>query len=172
MNSIASMLIVLCLGASFSETATAAHIRVQETSITENGRVQSEPDVRLQTKGYGATWIFPFGLGISYTQLETNGANNGSSVALKHSYIDASYTAGETWLSTFGFGVGVAGKATIDGQTSDEFRATSWSLGVGYRFSWFELYWINRLNYPRYRIDGVTVNVTSSHYQLGLGVKW
>lgn len=155
---------------SLSESAQAVHVRFQETSITENGRVQSAPDVRLQTKGYGVTWIFPIGLGVAYTQLDTIGKSDSTKVELKHTYLDVNYTAGETWLATIGYGVGIAGSAKIGGESTDEFRATSWSLGVGYRISALELYWINRLNFPRYKIEGNTLNVTSTHYQLGVGI--
>lgn len=154
----------------FADTAQAVHVRFQETSITENGRVQNAPDVRLKTKGYGVTWIFPVGLGLAYTQLETSGKSEAANIDLKHSYLDVNYTAGETWLATFGYGVGIAGTAKISGASTDDFRATSWSLGVGYRISALEVYWINRLNFPRYRLEGDTVNVTSTHYQLGIGL--
>ena len=154
----------------FSSRAEALHFRLTETSITENGRVHSEPDVRLKTKGYGATWIFPIGLGVGYTQLGTTGSENGTTIDLKHSYLDATYTAGERFLATFGYGVGLNGEAKLNGESTKKFKASAWTLGVGFRFSAFEVYWVNRLNFPRYELEDRTLNVTSTHYQLMVGL--
>jgi hypothetical protein len=167
---IATAALFLCIGASGAE---AVHLRLQETSITENGRVHSEPEVRLRTKGYGVTWIFPVGLGLSYTQLRTEGAadETATAVSFDHSYLDVTATAGDPWLVTFGYGVGVTGDARINDTKSSGYAATAWSLGVGYRLALFEIYWINRLNFPRYTLEGGrTLNITSTHYQLGLGL--
>ncbi len=154
----------------YSSRADAIHFRLTETSITENGRVHSEPDVRLKTKGYGATWMFPIGLGVGYTQLDTSGSKNGTTLELKHSYLDMTYTAGERWLATFGYGIGLAGEAKLNDESTKKFKASAWTLGVGFRFSAFEVYWVNRLNFPRYEINDRTLNVTSTHYQLMVGL--
>jgi hypothetical protein len=154
----------------WTSVAEALHFRLTETSITENGQVRSEPGLSLKTKGYGAAWIFPIGLGLGYTQLETTGSENGNTVELNHSYLDATFTSGQSWLATFGYSVGVAGDVKINGESSKKFRASSYTLGAGYRFSAFEIYWVNRLNFPRYEMGQGTLNVTSTHYQLVLGL--
>jgi hypothetical protein len=154
----------------FSPHAEAIHFRLTETSITENGRVHSEPDVRLKTKGYGATWIFPVGLGIGYTQLSTSGSENGTTIDFKHSYLDATYTTGDRFLATFGYGIGLSGEAKLNDDSTKKFKASAWTLGVGFRFTAFEVYWVNRLNFPRYELDNRTLNVTSTHYQLMVGL--
>jgi hypothetical protein len=154
----------------FSSEGVALHFRLTETSITENGRVHSEPDVRLKTKGYGATWISPIGLGIGYTQLATTGSEAGTTLKMNHTYLDATYTAGERFLATFGYGIGLSGDAKLDSESTKKFKASAWTLGVGFRYSAFEIYWVNRLNYPRYGLENHTLNVTSTHYQLMIGL--
>ncbi len=126
--------------------------------------MRSEPGLSLKTKGYGAAWIFPIGLGLGYTQLETTGSENGNTVELNHSYLDATFTSGQSCLATFGYSVGVAGDVKINGESSKKFRASSYTftLGAGYRFSAFEIYWVNRLNFPRYEMGQGTLNVSST----------
>ncbi len=89
---------------------------------------------------------------------------------MDHSYLDISYTAGDTWLATFGYGIGLSGDAKINEESSKTFGGTSFNLGVGYRYSKYEVYWINRLNFMKYEFDSGMRNATSTHYQLGLGI--
>lgn len=151
--------------------ATAFHMRLTETSITESGRVHSSPDVRLQTRGFGLTYILPSGLGLTYTSLKSQGDHEATEIELDHSYVDGTYTVGEEWLASFGFGVGVAGSLAVNDQSTKDFTATSYTLGVGYRFHQFEVYWLNRLNFPRFKLEGQSVAATLNHYQLGLGFR-
>ncbi len=153
-----------------ANSASAYQLRLTETSITENGRVHSLPDSRLTTKGYGLTYIHQSGAGVSLTQLNTSGETEDSKIDMDHSYLDFSYTAGETWLATFGYGIGLSGNAVIDEENSKAFDATSFNLGVGYRYSKYEIYWINRLNFMKYDFDSRMRSATSTHYQLGLGI--
>jgi hypothetical protein len=155
----------------FSSGAQAHQFRLTETSITENGRVHTAPQTRLVTKGYGLTYILESGLGFSLTQLNTTGGAGAVEIELNHSYIDVSLTKGTDWLMTFGYGIGISGDAKISGESTKEFRATSFHLGAGYRYSNFELYWINRLNFMKYDLEEYSPSATSTHYQLGLGYK-
>lgn len=161
--------------------AQFSRLRLTETSITEVGRVDGE-DYRMKTKGYGIGYIAPCGFGWHFTSLDTIG-DAGSTYKrftradLHHDYIDTSYTLGDMFVVTGGFGMGVAGTAryaTPSGgeAVSHDFHSVDWFLGPGFSVYGFEVYWIHRRNFPHFGAVGERLAIRSQHYQLGLGFRF
>jgi len=163
-------------GAAAAAGAGLQRVRVTETSVTETGRFTGEPSVKLVTRGFGFSYIASCGAGGAYTMLSTKGENDGTSIDLKHNYLDLTYTYGERWLVTGGFGVGVSGEGSVSagGVTVDGngYESRALTLGPGFGVSWFEIYWLHRRNWASYEFDGETHVLASSHYQLGLGARF
>ena len=120
---------------------------------------------------------------MTYTNLTTEGdkkdADLSGSIKMVHNYVDGSYTYGPSWLITGGLGIGVSGTADVTltapaaaSTSTSDFSAWSFWVGPGYAIGWFDIYWLYRRNYVRYKADGGDVNANLQHYQLGLGVNF
>ena len=161
-------------------TDSPTRLRLTETSVTESGRFSGTPHLKVQTKGYGFTYISPYGVGASYTSLVTAGRSSAEGgpveVRAEHRYVDLGYTLGffdQRLLLTGGGGLGVSGKATAEAAGVKSALGMQDGkclfLGPGFSIGFFEVYWIHRRNWVRFAGDGFTSNLASSHYQLGLG---